>query len=140
MKNIIKGNKLIAEFMGERLTERNGELAVYCIPDAAFPEYFRTTKFNRYHQDWNMLMSAVEKIESTQKDEYKSFRVELSRKHCAITGCSDIRQDGIFYQTPYRSTPESKIEAVWDGVVAFILWYTTGVHQHDEAIAAFLNK
>lgn len=61
-EDIIAGNRLIAEFMGANLTTRNGELAVRISPDHPYPEYFRVTSYNKYHELWEVQIPAWTKI------------------------------------------------------------------------------
>ena len=44
-------NKLIAVFDGVKLTDRNGESAVFMIEGSHIAEYFRCTKYNTYHEN-----------------------------------------------------------------------------------------
>ena len=59
---IEKYSVIIAEFMGVKIVKRNGENAVYMYENAAFPEYFRCTKYNTYHTDWNEIYKVVKKL------------------------------------------------------------------------------
>lgn len=58
-------NVILSTFMGIEIVKRNGENAVYCIPNAAYPEYFRCTNFNKYDESWDLLMPVVSKIKET---------------------------------------------------------------------------
>lgn len=55
-------NKLIAKFMGVVVTKRNNEDAVFTNEDSQYPEYFRCTRHNTYHKDWNELMKVYHMI------------------------------------------------------------------------------
>jgi len=102
-EDIVEGNKLIAEFMGARLSKRNGEDAVYMFEDAAFPEYFRVTIYNKYHTDWNQLMKVVSKVG------------ESYVKYNTLAEMKDLHEMTIF----------ADIEKIWNLLVAFIKWYNT---------------
>ena len=106
-------NKLIAVFDGVKLTDRNGESAVFMIEGSHIAEYFRCTKYNTYHEDWNMLMPVVEKIEAL------GYIFAIVCNEAGIT-CS--RSSGL-ERPDINLKAESKLEAVYQAVVQFIQWY-----------------
>lgn len=122
-EEIIEGNKLIAEFMGAKLAERNGELAVFMLDNCPFPEYFRVTSHNKYHSSWDVLMPVVEKIENEIGKHYsvETYRflyghhLKGQRYYCIIHDAGDALQ--------LEVQSDSKIEAVWICVTEFIKWY-----------------
>ena len=116
--SIQEGNKLIAEFMDLRLLEDGRYEGLYEKGVGIFPP--DKLGYNVY---WNWLMPVVEKIETVKIPEYKGFTFDIKRNYCAIYCHYFDRHDGAIYQTPYGSNPETKIKAVYDGVIAFIKWY-----------------
>lgn len=98
-KEIQNGNRLIAEFMGATITKRNGEDAIYMFGNAAYPEYFRVTKYNKYDSDWNMLKPVIDKI----------FTYAIAYPDQV----SPIREMKIVVD----------IQPAWEKVVKFIQWY-----------------
>jgi len=59
-KEIISGNKLIVEFMGESIGKRSGIYTNLSL-ETGSPE---TPESLKYHNSWNALMPVVEKIDS----------------------------------------------------------------------------
>lgn len=112
--SVEKGNKLIAEFMGI------DEIVKFGFDNNG-------NSFLNYEKSWNALMPVVEKIENLKVtvwgDEIKYFEFTIKNKYCLIMGHTNIRQPGIYYQTPYGFVPDSKIHAVWLAVVEFIKWF-----------------
>lgn len=103
--NITESNKLIAEFMGE-IDLKNGRGEWYSEnPDAL-----------KYTESWDWLMPVVEKIESLD------VTVEIEGHNCMI---SDIK-DGGYHQYVAH---DSKINAIYVSVVAFIKWYNENKQQ-----------
>jgi len=54
--NTLEFNKKCARFLNVEIVQRNEEDAVFMFENAAFPEYFKCTKWNTFHEDWNLLM------------------------------------------------------------------------------------
>lgn len=115
-KEIIEGNRLIAEFMGFYITEFNGLYHFVC-KEKKKPEHlnqaweFRLEEA-KYHTSWDWLMGVVEKIENKEHSVYIVF------EKCEI----GINIDGGDRITKIRP---SKIEAAWLAVVDFIKWYNS---------------
>jgi hypothetical protein len=113
---IIKGNKLIAEFMGYKYyphpakdsgwRKEKGHLKLH--------GYFlcRTNKQLEYHSSWDWLMPVVEKISETYTVNIQSY---------PVMGF-DVRFNEGTYRRAY-SENESAIKAVWTAVIKFIEWY-----------------
>jgi hypothetical protein len=114
-------NKLIAEFDGVKLTDRNGESAVFMIEGSHIAEYFRCTKYNTYHEDWNMLMPVVEKIEALDG----LYIVEIFARACIISYMVNHNwpEDKGIVAHFNASNTNSKLEATYQAVVQFIQWY-----------------
>jgi hypothetical protein len=116
----IEGNKLIAEFMGASENHR-GWISIphrgWGYQKKHYPGQLK------YHKDWQWLMPVIEKIESLSASIYWAFSVEIRKNFCAVYCHEKGKMDGMIYQTPYGTNPESKIVAVWDAVIDFIQWY-----------------
>ncbi len=118
-KEIIEGNKLIAEFMGA--INETGYFQASTIGKTKVPtgRMYMTERFPdnmhlcsesdlRYHSSWDWLMPVVEKIEAVLKDETlfaKSLDANLS--------ILNSNHASIF----------SPREIVWEYVIQFITWY-----------------
>lgn len=94
-KEIIEGNKLIAEFM--RIPYQSGEYHLY----------------TDYHNSWNNLMPVVEKIE---KQKEPLCYIEIIGHNCDIHFYGNSEE-------LVTITSDSKISSVWLAVVEFIKWY-----------------
>lgn len=119
---VLQNNELIAIFMGVKITSRNGEPAVFMFKDAVFPEYFRCTHYNKYHSDWNILMSVVEKIETLSTEKDGKFGVYIYSNHCVIQGTNfrPTRKNVAYFSENFGG---NKIIATYVTVVQFIIWY-----------------
>lgn len=124
-KEIIEGNKLIAEFMGwhyrkfevSNLEQFQIRIRWYTLND---PDNL-TGKGIIFQSSWDWLMPVVEKIESlgfwVKIFGFTSF--DKCYKQCVIK-----KQKGDDYIYDYEGYWNiSKIEAVWIAVVEFIKWY-----------------
>lgn len=111
---IIDSNKLIAEFMGVKIVKRNQEDAVFMFDKAAFPEYFRCTKYNTYNSDWNLLMPVIEEIEIL------GYRVNINGLCCSIE-----KQNGEVIC--YAARFEDKKNTCYNSVISFINWFNTRI-------------
>ena len=105
-KEIIEGNKLVAEFDG-------------WVIDNSFPDKDRTYIKNggieldttfKYHTSWDWLMHVVEKIESLGYD----FEFKKQGKF------TNVRFKGII---DYNCKRYDNITAIYNAVVEFIKWY-----------------
>jgi len=115
-QEIKDGNKLIAEFMGARLTLRNNELAVYLSENAVHAEYFRVTQYNKYHSSWDALMPVVEKIESLPKI---NAAVDINKNVVIVS----IEDGVILFHGNVFLDNNKKINTVFLAVVSFVKWY-----------------
>jgi hypothetical protein len=126
MRNITNvNNKLIAEFMGGKLSPHSpnlinmpqtiGDAKIHCVkgsellPNGTYSLcYLHELK---YHSSWDWLMSVVEKIESVQ-----AWHVEISTDSCTI-------HNGLLKEPIFETYMKTKIEATYNAVVEFIQWY-----------------
>lgn len=121
-KEIIEGNKLIAEFMGAIITQcysyiediQDG-LEYYFSKENAPEDRLRYSSSGiKYHSSWDWLMSVVEKIES----------LGYSSEIYCIGGFENRLQFFSGGVSPVKSRCfKLKIEAVYYTVVEFIKWY-----------------
>lgn len=124
-KDVLEGNKLIAEFMELKPTEWGGMYSIsqdHCTCRESTPEKALNgfASIAKYHESWSWLMPVVEKIESIVFDENNSFNVTIgSTIYCVIQDangeCYDMVYDG----------EESKLLVVYKAVVEFIKWYNS---------------
>jgi len=115
-KEIIEGNRLIAEFLGSKFINDAPEdypNGYYYQPEeiegdcpTGIPEDWC------FESSWDWLMSVVEKIESLD------WGVEITRNSCSIKCGSKPNK---FFET-YKVC-DTKIEAVWLACVGFSDWY-----------------
>ena len=98
MEDIVKNNKLIAEFMND-----TNELRVNLIG------------FD-YEWDWCRLMEVVEKIES-----FKTYSVYIKTNGCTIQD----EKENVFCVWLCREVGGSKILSVYNSCVEFINWYNS---------------
>ncbi len=114
-KEIIEGNKLIALFDGFEFLNDNSE---FC-PNGYFVMNSEEGHNNmhhpeelNYHKSYDWLMPVVEKIESL------GYGISIERKLCAIYNLPHI--GGVIVDLKYQ---ESKIKAVYNAVINFIVFY-----------------
>lgn len=125
-KNIVEGNKLIAEFMGGALVYL-GELAnIEFQRSATLFEYIPIERL-QYHSSWDLLMPVVDKIEAIDLFEngvgyhfkyhftISAIFVEISLAH----DCKEGKHGKLIWHF-VRQEKLSKIEATWLTVVEFI--------------------
>ena len=120
-EDIIKSNKLIAEFMGGMSHEKETSfirgyigLDEFNFQEKDYPETPHDGscwKFYelKYHSSWNWLMPVVEKIEKL------GYRVTIQGLNCWI----DTHKGAIFG----TDKKNSKRNSVYIAVVEFIKWY-----------------
>lgn len=136
---ILEGNKLIAEFMGNEMIEISipfqYELGVplpisgnTCTIDNADEEVRleidegningaeMMTEILNYNSSWDKLMPVVEKIESTNR------KVEISECTCFIYP-NETLENYDEYNYEITTIYPTKIKAVYNAVVKFIKWY-----------------
>ena len=104
---ITENNKLIAEFMGEKLPYKNEQnkwefdvQGAGKISSTNIEDLFRFMGYN-YHNDWNYLMLVVEKC----------FKIE------ANYGLHKNIEDALIFSS------ENRIQDVYNACVTFIEWY-----------------
>lgn len=119
-KDIIEGNKMIAEFMGFKRIESPKVKEVYMRAKHWIIEghgYFDDEEL-KYHTSWDWLMPCVEKIETIdQEKEDDGYSVLIQGVLCQI---SDMNMMGTLISEGFK---DKKIDAVWQAVIQFITWY-----------------
>ena len=124
MKETIKNNRLILDFMGVKPHLQSPD--VYTWNDGLFYSIAETTpekvmegisKYAKYHSDWNWLMEVVEKIEEGTFDDENSFNVTIGAT------CYCVIQDSFGELIEVIGEEETKQESVYKAVVEFIEWY-----------------
>ena len=134
MENITENNKLIAEFMGslfinEPYKDKDGNVKDYWYwtkPNCDYPKSIGIGELStawgignfHFHDDWNWLMSVVEKIENLQdENNYAIYNVQIEQSFTEII--DNHTSETIIYDI----YADSKIEAVYNTVIEFIKWY-----------------
>ena len=113
----IENNKIIAiaEFLGYVLRGKNTyeyKNKLYLVEELKF------------HNDWNLLMEVVEKIESLEFKPktstcigFDSFGIEIDRTRC------DITRYGDFTSSLLQGNGKTRIESTYNACLEFIKWY-----------------
>lgn len=141
-KEIIeKGNVLIAEFMGAIVVAPIGHTGRdICFQEQIEGQYVYQRSLLKYHTSWDWLMPVVEKIELLPcpfpvREEYKYkcyfsidsgfVDLQLVQKHSTETFHPpvDNKQFSAFYSASELHSSKTKIEAVWNIIIAFIQWF-----------------
>ena len=112
---MLDGNKLIAEFMGNKM---NGDYYI-----SGYNAKFPTTDLVHpltlaYNEDWNWIMPVVEKIESLEQVDYTKL---LSEPKNFYQFEINLKTDSD--QSSFNVMTENKMESIYDCLVAFIKWY-----------------
>ena len=112
-EEILKGNRLIAEFMD--LDVLYGD---YVLHESA--EKGKATKM-KYHSSWDWLMPVVDKIESlTDGTKTCLYWFEITPSFVLLYSHPQLEKIPDF---EIKVENNNKLEAVWNGVVRFIEWY-----------------
>lgn len=117
---IIEGNKLISKSI---FAEKD---IIDWVEDIKNPSDKFCLNVIKYHSDWNMLMSVVEKIENLGYKTVLSMSDFTSYKYYMniITGVG-IVNESVNNPSKFMCQSNSKIEAVYLVVIEFIKWYNT---------------
>ena len=102
-------NKIIAEFMGAKLTK---DLKIMYPVYEGDSSYVKNLK---YHSDWNWLMEVVEKIESL----HESNNVLIGTNITYVQIHNKVSNE----QETFKGVSNIKIEAVYNACIEFIKWY-----------------
>ena len=126
-EEIIKNNKLIAEFMEGVYTSK---LFVIDRGYIWLPNHNMTKIENiKYHKSWDWLTPVVEKIESLETEQDGNFQVHISSNSCSIQGTNlwksvqNLSKYGPVYMSDPNAIFETKLESTYYNVVEFIKWW-----------------
>ena len=119
-----ENNRIIAEFMGAKLTK---DLKIMYPVYEGDSSYVKNLK---YHSDWNWLMEVVEKIENLPSrtlqgtyylgNEVKIYKaINTNTHYCEI---NLVKESG-YRIVSIQFNKESKIQAVYNACLEFIKWY-----------------
>lgn len=114
-QEIIEGNKVISKFDGWKFSKYKNDTAK---PPKDHFSRLKSSKYffeMKYHTSWIWLMQIVEKIEAIDEND-TDYESEIIGKFCQI----GVRDE-------HSASANTKIEAVWLSVVAFIKWYNSQV-------------
>ena len=120
MENDIENNKIIAEFMGAKLTK---DLKIMYPVYEGDSSYIKNLK---YHSDWNWLMEVVEKIETISEfDKLPEFFIMYDNREEFKGWYWLIEIPKKFNKECYKhnNREKTKIEAYYNSCVEFIKWY-----------------
>lgn len=118
---ILEGNKLIAEFVGEE-APGNPIYKVYKLQQGFISEYDL-----EYNSSWDWLMPVVEKIEHLYETPTSLPLFNINSHYCKFA-LTHPHKYKVFIVGSYKTSPEeikanSKIEAAWMVAVEFIKYY-----------------
>lgn len=132
-KEIIEGNKLIAEFDGYRKDPYYGWLASNKTDH--WDDKYRSDDYLQYHSSWDWLMPLVGKIENMS---HKGFPINVTiGSSGAYIGINPTNSGGEKYDGEkviantlninyFANLPQEeicKIESVWKACIQFIKWH-----------------
>lgn len=109
-----ENNKLLAEFLG---WEQFGSIGLY---DTTFHNNKGSlhwlTKNMRFHNDWNWLMEVVEKIESIETEDGRTFTIDMHRDSVLIFEYGMHTNEIIFTEG------KGRFENLYNACVQFVEW------------------
>jgi hypothetical protein len=103
-----ENNRMIAEFMGAKITDINGiQKPIY------YPIMGKSVNKLKYHESWDWLMPVVDKIESLEGTNGNNYKFTIQNETSYID-CTNI-----------ISSPSAKykIESAYEVVISFIEFY-----------------
>ena len=135
MRNITKNNKMIAEFMGGKLSAHSqnlinmpqtiGEAKIHCVkgseglPNGTYSLcYLHELK---YHSSWDWLMPVVEKINNTTDEFGNEMNFQIGNGFVWVD--QPIGDRIYFSGNEIDHKKEPMIDKVYKAVVEFIQWY-----------------
>lgn len=101
-QEITDGNRMISQFMGSTIKINQDD--VKDIPLA-----FLKLEDMKFHLAWKWLMPVVINIE-----EDLGYSITIKNRTCRVS---------VDEETSFKSEAETKLEAVWKAVVAFLKWH-----------------
>ena len=131
-KEILEGNKLIAEFMQYNDIDchecKHSGVCNHLQCGLSTQEKIEQFKF---HSSWDWLMPVVEKIEYLYATDYILPRFEINSHICSFSvGYSEFKKYkqwicGCYDSSPEKEKRNTKIEAAYYVCVEFIKWYNS---------------
>lgn len=112
--NTAENNKKIAEFLGVEYLYCNNNQANYFVLLNEFKEEIESS----FHNDWNLLMQVVEKIESIDR-----VTVVFETDNLIIITISTHNVGEKFKCKQIHKQSTTKIEAIYNACIEFIDWY-----------------
>jgi hypothetical protein len=116
-KEIVDGNKLIAEFLGIQpvyADEYEMYQVIQAIKDGEDEKHFFTPQEMLFDSDWSWIMEVVDEID------HLGANVTMTRMLCDIKYQDPLNAENVF---KIRIACGVKINAVYGAVVEFIKWY-----------------
>ncbi len=117
-KEIIEGNKLIAEFMKIQ-TEKIG----YYYNKEFYGGMAFAISEMKYHSSWDWLMPVVEKIEKLRVGLNASVCVEYMSNNQKFN--FKIFDEFYNFSVVKAGNIENKLITIWEAVIEFIKWYNS---------------
>ena len=144
-KEVIEGNKLIAEFMGyeegfPHRIDKYGYVQVdkgYVIPSITNSQFHEqdsdTHQFSlselKFYSSWDWIMPVVEKVVLTKISIPRISRMYFNTFRCRKNHPEEhnykVRIHSDFDDVLIKTSSNVEIEAVWLAVVEFIKWYNS---------------
>lgn len=112
-KEILKTNRLIAEFMGYIIHHND-------TPQSEMPigvKHIKDRAVREYHNSWGYLMQVVEKVENIEAGDFKCFAVCIEKDECEIKDYRD-GQSHVAFQGG-----SDKLKSTYNALIDFIKYY-----------------
>lgn len=118
-EEILNGNKLIAEFMGYKLTYKDGVIVpiIHWTSEYMVEKSSWFDQWAKYDSDWNWLHNVIKKI--SEED-------GLNLKGISLTEFYE-KQDGVT-----KVAIDCAIKYVFNTCVEFITWYNSLIQQNEK--------
>ncbi len=107
---IKRGNKIILDFMGDKIFIRNK--LVEWLKDT-------TISIKGFHNDWNLLMEVKNKISSLSNQ----HNVTIINTYSSVTVYSGGRGNNILFSK--TENLDNSISSTWKVIVDYIIWHNT---------------
>ena len=135
-KEILDGNKLIAEFLGFEFKNGVAQNEVFYTLEKEHPIYLQgySYKCAKFHSSWDWMMPVIDKIESLEgNNPFKDNpKVKFQGDHVEIFWYSTYRGDCIYWKNytgidnntyQHKNQEDSRILAAFRAIIEFIKWY-----------------
>lgn len=118
-KEILEGNRLIAEFVAKRIDSFPDKSSTWIVGETGSEIWHNVDSgYWEFHSSWGWIMHVVEKIENLKNGNSYLYSFNMGRDFCTIE-TNDLYMKTI----TTASVSGSKIMSVWQAVVQFIKWY-----------------